>query len=290
MIRAVGIVSKPKKEDICGIVPRLVETLHKRGLEVYADTETASCVSGGEFAPQHIVPRADLPSRVDLLLVLGGDGTLLATARALGEREVPILPVNLGQLGFLTSVTLQELYPVLEEVLEGRHRISERILLQTDVYRGGKLIHSHQALNEAVINKAALARIVDFDLEVDGNYVCSYKADGLIISTPTGSTGYSLSAGGPIVYPVVAAFVVTPICPHALTNRPLVIPDSLHLRVKFGEGEQSLFLTIDGQVGFELEHQDEIELRKAPRTLQLVRPQRKTYFEILRNKLKWGER
>ena len=290
MIRAVGIISKPRKEDISAVVPPLLATLQKHGLDVYFDTETAGCLASCELRPDHILAREKLPEKVDLLLLLGGDGTLLATARLLGHHRVPILPVNLGHLGFLASVSLEELHPLLEQILAGQHRISERILLQAEIIRGGKVIQQQRALNEAVVNKAALARIIDFDLEIDGDYVCSYKADGLIISTPTGSTGYSLSAGGPIIYPVLHSFVVTPICPHALTNRPLVIPDSAQLMVTFGAGEQSLFLTLDGQVGFELEHEDRIALGKAPETLRLVRSSRKSYFEILRKKLKWGER
>jgi NAD+ kinase len=215
---------------------------------------------------------------------------LLSAARSLGDHPVPILPVNLGGLGFLTSVTIADLYPILEEVLAGRSRVSERTLLDTQVLRDGKVIARHLALNDTVLNKGALARIIDLNLHVDGDYVCSYKADGLILSTPTGSTAYSLAAGGPIVYPKVAAFVVTPICPHTLTNRPLVIPDTSRVEISFRAGDEPVFLTIDGQVGVELQRADKISVAKAAHPLRLVRPARKTYFEILRNKLKWGER
>ncbi len=290
MVKAVGIISKPQKEDICGIVPPLISQLRGHGLEVFFDTETGSCVEPGTLPADRVLPREQLMARADLLLLLGGDGTLLAAARMIGDRSVPILPVNLGHLGFLTSVTPQEMHGLLEQVLAGQHRISERILLQAEISRGGKVIYSQRALNEAVLNKAALARIVDFDLEIDGSYVCSYKADGLIISTPTGSTGYSLSAGGPIIYPVLEAFVVTPICPHSLTNRALVIPDSAKMRITMGEGEQALYLTLDGQVGAELEHADCVAISKYPHKLKLVRPAKKSYFEILRKKLKWGQR
>jgi len=286
MIRAVGIISKRRKEDIHAVVPQLLAWLETRKLEVYYDNETAACIppSGREL------PREELPDRVDLLIVLGGDGTLLAAARLLDSRSVPILPVNLGGLGFLTSVKLDELYPILEEVLAGRHRISERILLQAAVTRGGRVIERHRALNDAVLNKAALARIIDLDLNIDGVYVSSYRADGLIIATPTGSTAYSLAAGGPILYPVLKAFVITPICPHSLTNRPLVIPDTSKVEVDFRAGEEPVYLTLDGQVGVELKQGDRIELTQAKNKLQLVRPTRKDYFEILRSKLKWGER
>jgi NAD+ kinase len=250
------------------------------------DEETAGCLGGSTKG----VPREDLLRQSDLVIVLGGDGTLLALARTIGESKVPILPVNLGSLGFLTSVTLEEVFPVLEEVLAEKHRISERVLIETTVFRQQQEIFRQVALNDAVVNKAALARIIDLDLLIDGGYVCSYKADGLIISTPTGSTAYSLAAGGPIVYPVLDAFIITPICPHALTNRPVVIPDSTNIEVQLHADEQDVYLTLDGQVGITLQQNDRLAMRKSERRLRLVRPMRKTYFEILRNKLKWGAR
>jgi len=296
VIRTIGIISKPRREDIAAVVPQLLEWLRAHSLEVFHDEETAGCIGdapGGVRAAKasgRAQPREQLAGRVDLLVVLGGDGTLLAAARSLGEYAVPILPVNLGGLGFLTSVTLEELYPILEQVLAGQHRISERVLLQAEVLRGGKVVERQRALNDAVLNKAALARMIDLDLHIDGGYVCSYKADGLIISTPTGSTAYSLAAGGPIIYPMVEAFVITPICPHTLTNRPLVIPNTSKIELDFHAGEETVFLTLDGQVGVELLHGDRVVVTQASTKLRLVRPARKTYFEILRNKLKWGER
>ncbi len=237
-----------------------------------------------------MVQRQNLPGQADLLIVLGGDGTLLATARLMTEHNVPILPVNLGGLGFLTSVPLADLYPILEQVLEGKNRISERVMLQAEVVRDGKAVESHCALNDAVLNKGALARMIDLDLQIDGGLVCTYKADGLIVSTPTGSTAYSLAAGGPIIYPLVEAFVITPICSHTLTNRPLVIPNTATVEVGLQAAEESVFLTLDGQVGVELKPGDRVVITKASKKLRLVRPARKTYFEILRTKLKWGER
>lgn len=268
------------------VVPPLLDWLKSRGLKYCYDHETAECLAPG--GPE--VPREEMPGKVDLILMLGGDGTLLATARALGEHDVPILPVNLGGMGFLTSVTLDELYGILDLVLAGKHRVSERILLCAEVLRDGKAVHSYLALNDAVLNKAALARITDFDLYLDEGYACSYKGDGLIIATPTGSTAYSLAAGGPIVFPVVHAFLITPICPHSLTNRPLVVPDTMKIRVEFHSSEESIYLTLDGQVGVELQRGDQITVFKAEKAVQLVRPSRKTYFEILRDKLKWGAR
>ena len=286
MLRTVGIVSRPRREDVAAVVPKLLEWLSARGLECFYDRETASCLPLADRTK----PREELPAIVDLLIVLGGDGTLLATGRLVGDRSVPILPVNMGGLGFLTSVTLDELYPILEQALEGKSRISERIRLQAEVWRGGKMVERQFALNEAVLNKGALARMIDLDLRIDGDYACSYKADGFIVSTPTGSTAYSLSAGGPIIYPVVEAFVITPICPHTLTDRPLVIPNTARVEVDFHAGEGPVYLTVDGQVGIKLERGDHVTLTKAAAKLCLVRPPKTTYFEILRSKLKWGAR
>jgi NAD+ kinase len=286
MYKTIGIVSRPRQEDIAAVAPKLVEWLESRGLTVQYDRETASCLPAAKLE----LTREKLAQAADLLIVLGGDGTLLAAARSLGDKAVPILPVNLGSLGFLTSVTLDDLYPILQEVLAGRSRLSERTMLDTHIIRGGKIAARHRALNDAVFNKGALARMLDLDLFVDGDFVSNYKADGLILSTPTGSTAYSLAAGGPIVYPSVAAFVVTPICTHTLTDRPLVIPDSSKIEVSFKAGDEPVFLTLDGQVGVELQRDDRIAISKSAHTLRLVRPPKKSYFEILRNKLKWGER
>lgn len=285
-MKTIGIISKPQQDAIRQIVPALLDWLKQRQITALCDRETAGCV--GPLCP--VMSREELAARAEMLLVLGGDGTLLAVARAAGEHEVPILPVNLGSLGFLTSVKLDELYGVLEEVQAGQHRISERIQLDTEVHRGGHVLERNRALNDAVLSKATLARIIDMELAIDGHYVCSYRADGLIISTPTGSTAYSLSAGGPIVYPTVDAFLITPICPHSLTNRPLVIPNSMTLELAFQAGDNAAYLTLDGQVGVELHEGDRVVIRKAAKRLKLVRPLRKTYFEILRNKLKWGAR
>jgi NAD+ kinase len=284
--RRIGIISKPRADAVCAVVPELVRWLGERGREARFDLETAECLGNASQG----VERVELVRSSDLLIVLGGDGTLLALARIIGDAGPPILPVNLGGLGFLTSVTLNELYPILEEMIRAQHRVSERIMLEAQVMRGGQCVQRNVALNDAVVNKSALARIIDLDLHIDGGYVCSYKADGLIISTPTGSTAYSLAAGGPIVYPILDAFVVTPICPHALTNRPLVIPDRMQLEVQVRAGEEGVFLTLDGQVGFPLNIGDSVRLVKSNQKMRLVRPSRRTYFGILRDKLKWGAR
>jgi NAD+ kinase len=287
MIKTVGIISRPRREDIARVVPPLVTWLQAHGAEVACDSETNDCL--GSLAVQ-ARKREELPGCTDLLIVLGGDGTLLSAGRLAAERRVPILAVNLGGMGFLTTVPQDELYSILDEIFSGQHRVSERVMLESEIVRAGAVIRRQIALNDAVLNKAALARIMDLELRVDGEYVTTYKSDGLILSTPTGSTAYSLAAGGPIVYPTVEAFVVTPICPHTLTNRPLVIPDSATIEVEFRAGDDAVFLTLDGQIGIELVRGDHIRVRKAAEKLLLVRPAKKTYYEILRNKLKWGER
>jgi NAD+ kinase len=285
-VQAVGIISRPRREDIAAVAPGLLRWLEQRGVTTFCDSQTAEC------APSSckVKTREEIPALSDLLIVLGGDGTLLAAARLLGERNVPILPVNLGGLGFLTSVTLDDLYPVLELAIKGKARFSERVMLESRVMREGKPFHCARALNDAVLNKAALARIIDLELRVNGEFVCNYKADGLIVASPTGSTAYSLSAGGPIIYPIVSAFVITPICPHTLTNRPLVIPDSAKIEIGFAAGEAPIYLTVDGQIGVELQANDVVALSAAAQKLRLVRPKEKTYFSVLRDKLKWGER
>jgi NAD+ kinase len=288
MIRTVGIIAKPRKTDLARVVPALLDWLSKRGVELCYDLETAGALGGGNGGVS--LAREQVAARADLLVVLGGDGTLLHAARLLDQREIPVLAINLGGLGFLTSFPISELYPALELALSGKHETSARKLLQVDVLRKGQVAEQHRALNDCVVNKGALARILDYDLHLDGSYACSYKADGIIFSTPTGSTAYSLSAGGPILYPVVEALVITPICPHTLTNRPLVIPDTVKLELTVREGEEPAYLTIDGQVGIKLEHKDRVVVTTAKTKLHLVRSTQHTYYEILRSKLKWGAR
>jgi NAD+ kinase len=286
MTRAAGIICKPIRDLVSSVVPPLVEWLHGRKIEVFIDRETQECIRLDAPA----LPRDALAEKIDLLIVLGGDGTLLSAARALGNHEVPILAVNLGGLGFLTSVTLHELYPLLEQVLAGKHRTSERMMLDAEVIREGKTIERQCALNDAVANKAALARMLDFDVHVDRNHVGRYRADGIIVATPTGSTAYSLAAGGPIIDPDLNAFVITPICPHMLTNRPLVVSDTARIDLDFAPAEEPVYVTLDGQIGFQLNPKDRVTIAKSRNRVALVRPPSKTYFEVLRSKLKWGER
>ncbi len=224
------------------------------------------------------------------MVVLGGDGTLLSVARTAGPHEVPVLGVNLGGLGFLTEIPLDELYPVLGAVLAGEVRPTRRVMLTCRVERGGRTVADYVALNDAVINKGAMARIIDLEMSINGEYVTTYRADGLIVSTPTGSTAYCLSAGGPILYPTLGALVLTPICPHTLTNRPLVVPDDVGIEIVQGSASEEVSLTMDGQIGFLLQHRDVILIRRSPKMLPLFTSPKRNYFEVLRTKLKWGER
>jgi len=284
-INVVGIISKPGVSAAAVLVPELMEWLEGRGLRLRYDPPT------GAYAGRNdAIPREQVPAGSDLVIVLGGDGTLLSAARAIGRTEVPLFPVNLGGLGFLTAITIDEIYPELERAFRGEHRVGKRRFLHIDVIRGEEIIASHEALNDAVLSKAAIARMIDLQAYVDDQFVCSYKADGLIISTPTGSTAYSLSAGGPIIYPSVPAICMTPICPHMLTNRPVLVPETSVIRIVSRGEDESVFLTIDGQIGTPVRLDDVVLCRSSDHALHLVRPPRMLFFDVLRAKLKWGER
>ena len=285
-IKRIGIISKPKKAEIREIVPPLIEWLRERQIEVFLDKETGAILESHARA----VPRNEMAAQVDLLIVLGGDGTLLATARALNRKTVPILAVNLGGLGFLTVISKEDIYATLEQVLEGKARIERRVQLEGELVRADEIISSFLALNDVVLNKGAIARIIDFDVLVDGRFMSTYKADGLIVSTPTGSTAYSLAAGGPIIAPSVSAILVTPICAHTLTNRPLVLPDTAQIEISVKSQREAAYLTVDGQVGLAAHSDDTVRLRKASSYVEIIQPISMNYFEILREKLKWGER
>jgi NAD+ kinase len=284
VINTVGIVSKPNSAAAGAVVRDLREWLAGRGISVRLDENS------GEYAGVPGIERDAVPEGCDLLVVLGGDGTLLSAARSIGRREIPLFPVNLGGLGFLTAIAIDELYPELERAFRGEHRIAKRKMLTAEVVRDGEVVASWNALNDAVLAKAALARMIDLDTHVDDQFVCVYKADGLIISTPTGSTAYSLSAGGPIIFPSVPAICITPICPHMLTNRPVLVPETSVIRVISHGPDESVYLTIDGQVGMPIRERDTVVCRSSLHSLLLIRPPRMMFFDVLRQKLKWGER
>jgi NAD+ kinase len=285
IIKTAGMISKPNVPAASAIVPAVLELLHARGIAARIDEQTAEYVPG-----QHGLPREEVPEGCDLVIVLGGDGTLLSAARAIGKREIPLLPVNLGGLGFLTAITRDNIFPELERAFRGEHRVARRKLLETEMVREGKVVASYEALNDTVIAKSALARMIDLETHVDNQFVCAYKADGLIISTPTGSTAYSLSAGGPIIFPAVPAICLTPICPHMLTNRPVLVPETSVVRVVSHGPDESVYLTIDGQVGTPIRDGDTIVCRSSGHSLLLIRPPNQMFFDVLRQKLKWGER
>jgi NAD+ kinase len=285
-MKSVGIISKPSKPELKDILPGLVKWLRDRGYEVFADKETAAYASGLQ-----VVEREGMAARnPEFVIVLGGDGTLLAAARAVSRAKIPILGVNLGSLGFLTEVSLSELYPTLEAVYEKRCAIEPRTMLHCQLVRAEKCAAEYEALNDIVISKGALARISDFDVHIDRAFISNYKADGLIVATPTGSTAYSLAAGGPILSPDVSAFVITPVSSHALTNRPLVVRDAAEIEVRVKNTQDESFLTVDGQVGMPVREQDRIVCRKSQHQVQLLRLKNRTFFDVLRVKLKWGQR
>ncbi len=283
-IRTVGLISKPNSDAASALVPRLLEWLRARGIEIRCDEQTAVYLGTAGL------PRDEVPEGCDLVIVLGGDGTLLSAARAIGKREIPLFAVNLGGLGFLTAITVDELYPELERAFRGEHRVARRRFLDTEVVRNGETIGAYEALNDAVLTKASIARMIDLDAYVDQQFVCAYKADGLIVSTPTGSTAYSLSAGGPIIFPSVPAICLTPICPHMLTNRPVLVAETSVIRVVSRGPDESVYLTIDGQIGTPIREGDTLVCRSSRHSLLLIRPPRMMFFDVLRQKLKWGER
>jgi NAD+ kinase len=283
--RTIGIFSRPRRTELSDVVRPLLDWLAKRGIRAIYDTETAESVRDEAVGKARDV----LARECDLILVLGGDGTLLAAAREAAPLGIPVLPINLGSLGFLTSFTLEELYPALEETIAGHLEASERVMLAASLVRNDQVLDSRRVLNEAVITKGALARMIELELFIDGDFVCRYRADGLIVATPTGSTAYSLSAGGPIVHPAVESIILTPICPHTLTDRPLVVGDSRNVEMRMRGPAESVYLTLDGQKGLLMESEDRVMIARAQERLKLIQPHRKSYYEILRSKLKWGE-
>jgi NAD+ kinase len=285
-ISTAGIISKPHSEKAAIVAPALVEWLAERNVGVRCDAETSAYLANGAALLKGL-PREVVPEGAQLLIVLGGDGTLLSAARALKGRDIPLFAVNLGNLGFLTAITVEELYPQLERVLAGEYEVSRRRMLHTELWRTGRCACTYEALNDITLAKADIARIIDLEVQVDDHLMCLYKADGLIVSTPTGSTAYSLSAGGPIMVPIVAAICITPICPHMLTNRPVIVPDEAVIQIAMS-GNNTTYLTVDGQVGEQLHKGDRVICRRSEQTVQLIRASGVGFFDVLREKLQWG--
>lgn len=283
-MKKIGIIGKTGKLETLDILTELVPWLKKKGHEVYVDTENATVMN------IEGTPRSRMSSLVDMIIVLGGDGTMIGVARLVAEKGIPILGVNIGGLGFLTAVSRDDLYEVLERVLVDDCPVEERIMLNACVLRHSECIAEYIVMNDVVVNKGALARIIDLETYVNNTYISTFKADGLIVSTPTGSTAYALSAGGPILYPTINSIVLAPICPHTLTNRPIVLPDDVKIEIMLRSLNEDVFLTIDGQMGFSLRQNDIIEVKKSQYKARLYIPCERDYFEIIRTKLKWGER
>ncbi len=285
-MRRIAIISKPQKEELITLVPELVLWLRTRGFEPVLDP-----VSGNYAQEKNVVPRGEMPSvDPELVVVLGGDGTLLAAARVFAKTTIPIMSVNLGSLGFLTEVRLGDLYSTLEGWCDNCTTIETRAMLHSELWRDGKVFIEHEALNDVVIAKGAIARMGNFTIKLDNQLVASFRADGVIVSTPTGSTAYSLAANGPIVVPNVDALIVSPVCPHLLTLRPIVMRGDCNLSLSVEGIPDQTYLTVDGQEAVLLKVGDELHCRRSQYGVRLVRLGSAGFFDVLRSKLKWGER
>ena len=281
-MKKIGIIAKIGEPEAVKAVKHFMKCLEGRDYSFFIERDVASILKVKGYRIK------DIPANSDIIVVFGGDGTLLSVARLVGSLDVPILGVNLGGLGFITELRRDEVCNDLDSVFSGECDFEERIMLQADVYRGRKKIIQNNALNDVVLNKSALSRMFELDIKINGKYVSTFRADGLIISTPTGSTAHSLSAGGPILYPTLETFLMTPICPHTLTSRPIVLPDTFVFETVIKSGED-VYLTLDGQVGFPLKVKDRIRIKKAGYKTKFLVLSNKDYFKILRTKLKWGE-
>ncbi|MDT7603759.1 MAG: kinase [Acidobacteriota bacterium] len=288
-IRRVGVLVKPNHPEASRTICRLLEYFHARGIQLVApvsvDREAIEREAGCAL---EVLEDERLAAFVDLIVVLGGDGTMIATARLLDKRNVPVVGINYGTLGYLTEVRVEEMTTALDAILAGNYWLDQRVMLAAEVWRGEEKLLRNRVLNDVVISKSALARIIEIETRLDGQLVNVFRADGLIVSTPTGSTAYNLSAGGPIIYPSMNAVVITPICPHTLSNRPLVVPDTAEIEVILKTPKEEVALTLDGQVGVRLEAGDRVKIAKSRTAFNLIQPVNRNYFEVLRGKLKWG--
>jgi len=288
-IKRIGVVVKPHQPDALETLCRLSQWLNGRGIKLVGgpDIERERIEHETGCAVESVEPE-ELSRIVDLILVLGGDGTMIATARTIGDAEVPVIGVNYGGLGYLAEFRIEELFSALAAILEGDYKLEARVMLSIELWRGPELVTKNRVLNDVVMNKSALARIIEIETHLNEQFVNSFRADGLIVSTPTGSTAYNLSAGGPVIYPSMNAIVITPICPFTLSNRPIVVADDSVIEVRLMTENQDVALTLDGQVGFPLQAGDRVVIRKSRTTFNLVQPANRNYFDVLRDKLKWG--
>ncbi|MGD0950163.1 MAG: NAD(+)/NADH kinase [Candidatus Binatia bacterium] len=284
-MHTIGVVAKPQRAQALALARELVDWLRRQGIAALVEADNAAQIGCGSARSKE-----EIVAAAEMIVVLGGDGTLLSVARLMRDHPVPILGVNLGHFGFLTAFSSDELLPMIERVLAGDFQVEQRMTLDVSLRRQGEALQQPQVLNEAVITQGALARIIDVETAVDGQLVGIYRADGLIVATPTGSTAYSLSAGGPIVHPSVGVMVLSPICPHMLTHRPMVLPESALVTVMVRTPHEHVALTLDGQEGMPLREGDVVEIRKGKSSVPLVRATNRNYFDVLRSKLRWGER
>jgi NAD+ kinase len=280
-----GIINKPNEPRAVELATRIAEWAAERGINILVNDRIKQYLPGASTASAK-----EIAAKADLLVVMGGDGTMIAAARLVGGRGTPVLGVNLGTLGYLTEFTVEDTLPALEEVVRGDYKIDRRMMLNWRVLRDGELMGAGSALNDVVVNKSTLARIIDIDCSVDAHHVTAYRADGLIVSTPTGSTAYNLAAGGPIIVPGTEAIAISPICPHTLSNRPLVLPDTVEITLKLNTREQEVMLTSDGQTGMPLIAGDHVEIKKSEKTFNTICARDRDYFDILRTKLRWSGR
>lgn len=282
-IKCVGIVVKPNHKEAWETACELSEWFNEAGLRVLGKPRRENEVCDIETAETR-----EFKEEADLIVVLGGDGTMISTARLTGKREILVLGINYGSLGYLTEFRIEEMYDALNSIFEGNFAIETRVMLDVEHWRDGEKLANGRVLNDVVINKAALARIIEIEVELNEQYVNSFRADGLIVSTPTGSTAYNLSAGGPIIYPSMNAVVLTPICPFTLTNRPIVMPDTAEIKLILKHENEGVVLTLDGQVGYQMQTGDCVSICKSATAFNLVQPMNRNYFDVLRDKLKWG--
>ena len=288
-IKRIGIVLKPHQPEALKTICELVVWLAERDIKLVGGPQIErERIEHQTGCPVDELEDEDIARDVDLILVLGGDGTMIATARMIGDREVPVLGVNYGGLGYLAEFRIEELYSALESILAGNYRLDKRVMLAVELRRGETAPILSRVLNDVVINKSALARIIEIETYLNRQFVNSFRADGLIVSTPTGSTAYNLSAGGPVIFPSMNSVVITPICPFTLSNRPIVVPDDAEIELLLKTDNEEVALTLDGQVGFPLKVEDRVAIRKSRTTFNLIQPMNRNYFDVLRDKLRWG--
>lgn len=282
-MKRIGIIIKKNKPEGIDLAKELIAWLAERDIEALCDEgDVPELEIEKGYAPDEIAELADL------IVVLGGDGTLISVARLVGRKSTPILAVNLGNLGFLTEITVEEIFPVMEKIIDGDYSLEERMMLKASIYRDGEKITEYSALNDVVISKGSIARIIDIETTIDNQFLTLYRVDGLIFCTPTGSTGYSMAAAGPIAYPTLKAIIITPICPFTLNNRPIIMPEDSIVRITLKTEGVDYLLTMDGQVAYELKAEDMVKIEKATTVTRLIKSPYRDYYEVLRTKLQWG--